>query len=180
MRLKYYLGNLAKAVRAISGIDVQVAIWVAGLMASVNALRVSYMMGYLTCRNSDVFLNCINIYDRHGGSYAEHLNVQNLEITISLSIFTIGLLLRRHLGFLLSLAALFWIGKIYLWWRLSTLSFLRAAEIPDHSLLQGLKQQRLDFLLRDATWWDITVLTICLILLVWQARVLLSIVRSKL
>lgn len=177
MPFNIFLINIIKRLRAISGRGVLVAMWVAALTAAVQAIKVSYMWGYLSCRNSAEYLDCLHIYDRHG-NYSEQLNFQRFEITILLSIFVIGLLLRKYTGFLLSLISLFWIGKIYLSWRLYTAAFLKAQEIPDYSLLEGLKRQQLDFLLRDATLWDITVLAICFMLLLWQAKLLLTVIRS--
>jgi hypothetical protein len=82
-----------------------------------------------------------------------------------------GLMQYTIRGIALSLAALLLVVIGYLWWYFDSLRILRQLEIADYSQLhmQGINHVGG---LHGGTWWDLILLTITILLLLWHFRVL--------
>ena len=154
------------------------ALVVIALTASISALRTAYNRGYLICANSPEYLDALGILSRHGDNRLL-INDLHVQITVCLLICAFGLWLRRPIGLLVSLVAVTWISNIYFLWYRSTAAFMVEQEIPNFSLLQGPGKQHL-VPLRGATWWDIVVLVLVIVLLIWLVKTLVTVlVRSR-
>lgn len=161
--------NLAIGLRTYSSWDYKIALCLAALTASISVLRVFFNLGY----NYGVFKSlegnhttcCINLLE----SYL-------IPITAGFIVTAVGLWLRRATGFLISLLALFWVGVVYILWHLSTLSAMREYEAQKFSQMLGQEQHLLALL--DATWWDLVVLAITLVLFTWQIKTLFMVNRK--
>ena len=140
------------------------------LTTGVSALRLAFNMGYyyhlFRCAPS-LRLGCFLSME---GSYI-------LGVTFALVLSAIGLWSRRLLGFLLSLIALAWLAEIYREWYVATLSIMQMGGVRDFSQLQDQQQYLLP--LNGATWWDIVVLGVALIVFIWQAVMLKRILKPR-
>jgi len=87
-------------------------------------------------------------------------------------------MVKKGIGSLVSLAALVLIPMFYVLWYLETLSIMRGAEIS--SFAQMPYQSQHLFVLNDATWWDVYVLFLAVVLLLWHLKTLVTIANWKL
>jgi hypothetical protein len=128
--------------------------------AIVSLIRVAFNLGYyysaFECVTSPD-LTCAVTFE---GSFF-------MGTTLGLCLLTLGLWSRRSLGFLLSFIALIWIGLVYILWYRGTLSVMKMAEVEHFSQLPNQHQYFLPLI--EATWWDIAVLVLALIVFIWQA-----------
>lgn len=168
--------KLNESVLLAASWDLKVAVVIALLAAGASAVHASYEAGQLACSNSPEYLSCLGVLSRHGDYLAE-LNKMHLQISISLFLVAVGFWSRKVLGFLLSLLALIWIGKIYLFWHIDTLAFMHEHDIEEFALLQGPERQHL-VTLRYATWLDAIVLVVIIMLFVWQVKALFGAMRT--
>jgi len=138
------------------------------LTACVSALRLSFNMGYYyelhLCANP-LLPNNISFVNqlRLGFSFeAESF----LLITFALFLSAAGLWSRRLLGLVLSLVSLLALIGVYLLWYRATLSII---EMYGAKTFSGLRDQQQHLLsLYQASWWDIVVLGIALLVIVWE------------
>jgi hypothetical protein len=99
-----------------------------------------------------------------------------MDATLGLCLATLGLWFRRTASFLLSSIALIWVVIVYILWYRGTLSVMGVAEVQKFSQLPN--QPQYLFPLIEATWWDIVVLCVTLLVLLWQAVILVRIPKS--
>ena len=99
-----------------------------------------------------------------------------LLVIIALVCSSVGLWSRRVFGFLLSMIALMCLAGTYILWYLATLSTMEMYGAKDFSQLQDQQQHLLP--LHNATWWDIVVLGVALIVFIWQVAMLRRILKS--
>ena len=97
-------------------------------------------------------------------------------VTLALVFSAVGLWSRRVLGFLLSSIALMCLAGIYTLWYRATLSQMRLFEARDFSEMPDQQQHLL--ILLGATWWDIMVLAVALLIFLWQAVMLRRVLKS--
>jgi len=98
-----------------------------------------------------------------------------LVVTFSLVLSAVGLWSQRLLGFLFSLLTLACLAGVYREWYVATLSIMQMYGAADFSQLQDQQQYLLP--LEGATWWDIVVLGVALIIFFWQAVMLKRILK---
>ena len=134
-----------------------------------SIVRLAFNFGY----NRAVFVTRDTSLD---GCCINFLESYLIPITLCLCLGLIGLWLRRAIGFYLALFALFATGLFYLLWYRGTLAILRDAELTHFSLLPAQRQKLLP--LYNATWWDLTVLAVVLVVIVWLIKILVSHRRS--
>lgn len=138
------------------------------LTASATALRLAFQLGYDYHLFGCTRLVPIDCFVSFRGSYF-------LGVTLALGLSAIGLWLRRVLGFLLSLIALTFLGTVYVAWYLGTLSSMEMFGVRDFS--QNPEQAQYLLPLQGATWWDIVVLGVALLVFIWQAVMLRHILK---
>lgn len=139
--------------------------------AVVSALHLSFNMGYhyelLMCTHpSPPYPSSFRQFD-----WALSFEGDNfLLVTLALVFSAVGIWSRRVLGFLLSLIALICVAGIYILWYLRTLSIMELFNVRNFSSMQDQQQHLLP--LYNATWWDLVVLGVALIVFVWQVAML--------
>lgn len=152
-----------------SPITYKLAMALVGAITAVNSLRVVFNLGY----NYAAFERS---YTAHGGCCIGFL--ESYVIPITMAFLVSGLLMSRktRVTMLLSLLGLWLVVLFYFLWYRGTLSILRAAEVANFWSLPNQKQYLLP--LGYATWWDIVVLAVALILIGWHLKVFVSSVTS--
>jgi hypothetical protein len=138
--------------------------------ASVSALRLAFNVGYfyhLFGCGPSLRPSC---YLSFGGS-------NFLVVTFALVVSAVGLWSRRSIGFLLSLIALMCLAGIYILWYRATLSIMQMFGARDFSDMPD--QQQYLFTLDSATWWDIVVLGVALIVFIWQVVMLKRVLKPS-
>jgi hypothetical protein len=98
-----------------------------------------------------------------------------IAVSLGLLVCVAGMAVRGFYGFLASMFGIIWLGFIYGWWYYKSLSFLKNLQVPDFSALPDLSHAAG---LRGATWWDLLVLATAAILLVWQAVILIRVMKA--
>lgn len=141
------------------------------LIAVVSALRLSFNLGYYYRAFECTLSAGIGCPLTLLGSFL-------LGTTAGLVVLAIGLWLRRGAGLWLSLSALFWEIILYVQWYRATRWIIGVAEVPDFWHLPNQQQRLLP--LNDATWWDILVLAVVILLLVWHIKTLGPFLRERL
>jgi hypothetical protein len=134
------------------------AISIALSVASTAALI--YEIGYSA--GSDAGEPVVSDFD-----FYHRLNRLHLGITIGLIVTAVGVLMNKMRGFLLSSLGLIWVGVVYLFWYMQTQAYLRNSEVTEYTRLHDPYYRRLIF--NGAGWWDVTVLVLAFLLLVWIA-----------
>lgn len=161
--------NLTETLPPISGWEFGLPLLLMFCTAMGSIIRLAFNFGYnravFVTRDSSLNGCCINFLE----SYL-------IPITLCLCVGLIGLWLRRAIGFYLALLALTATGIFYLLWYRGTLAILRDAELTHFSLLPDQPQKLLP--LYNATWWDLIVLAVVLIVIVWLIKILVSRRRS--
>lgn len=165
--------DLTCALHTTSSWDYKVASVIAMLTASVSALRLAHDIGYSVAIHTSDYTEHIRLSEPEWslGFVETHL----LGIATGLIVSGIGLWSRKFIGFLLSFLALLWVGMNYVLWYAGTLSTMRDVEIHDFSEMPDQSQHLLALI--DATWWDMVVAAITIILFGWQIRTLIVALR---
>lgn len=166
MRYKPILNLIGKIRASLWGF--RVALGAVVLTASVSALRLTFHLGYHYHLFRCTRLVRLTCYLSMEGSYI-------LVATFALILSAVGLWSRRVLGFLLSLLALALLGEVYRQWYLGTLSLMEMYGLRNFS--QNPDQQQYLLPLEGAAWWDIVVLGVALIVLVWQVVMLKRVLK---
>ena len=153
-----------------SPITHRLAIAMAGTITAVNSLRVVFNLGY----KHAVFERS---YTAHGGCCIGFLEAYVIPITMAFAVS--GLLLSRktRVTLVLSLLSLWLVVFFYFLWYRGTLSILRAAEGDNFWSLPNQNQYFRP--LGYATWWDIVVLAVALILIGWHLKVFISFIKRQ-
>ena len=147
----------------------RLVVGIVGLTAAISALRIAFNLGY----NYGLFKAVDGV---HTTCCVNFLESFLLPITTGLVLSTAGIYVQRPIGFLLSLIALLAIPFTYVAWYLGTLSIMRHAEVGSFSQLPSQQQHVLT--LADASWWDIWVLSIAILLILWQSEKLFRSLRT--
>lgn len=134
-----------------------------GVAATINALRSTFNVGY----NYGTF---VHSYTPHGNCCVGFLESFIIPITLGLIVSAFFISRRTPMGTVVSLLALLVVIFFHLLWYRGTRSILQAAEVESFWRLPDEKQYVLP--LSYATWWDILVLGVVIILLIWHIRTL--------
>lgn len=138
------------------------------LTAIVSALRISFNLGYNlgTFRHSELthLTCCVHLTD----SFL-------IGSLVGLVVSAASLLTRKVIGLLFSMLGLLWVAVTYILWYRATLSILRTAEVDSFYRLVDQSQYLLP--LDQATWWDVAVLAIVILLLLWHLATLVFTVK---
>jgi hypothetical protein len=159
-----------KYVDVISAREFWVVVVVCIVIAALNALVVSYTIGYgdgqaagassfYVPKHRDIFYDLIR-----------------LKIELALSIVAIVLRFRRVLGIFISVLATLFIGIQYAFWYLDTKRWLRELGVSDFSQLPVPSEWPNFAGFYQGTPWDIVILVFTGLLLAWQARVIIALV----
>lgn len=166
--------RVTEGLRSVHQLGCRMAATIVLLTFSVSALRVAFNIGHSIAVSSPDYQRCIRV------SWAEwslsFVDMHLLGITIGLLISCAGLWSRTGAGFLASFFGLVWSCVSYLAWHAGTLSIMRANNISDFSQLQ-LESQHL-LALTGATLWDVGVAIVILLMLIWQVKTFIVILRT--
>jgi hypothetical protein len=141
--------------------QLRLAVSLASITAGLSALRVAFNLGY----NYGLFRAVDGV---HTTCCVNFLESYLIPITIAFSLSVVGMWSNKRNGFLLSLVALLVIPIIYMSWYVGTLSIMRRAEIPTFNQMPDQSQHLLT--LAHATWWDIYVLFLAIVLIMWHLK----------
>jgi glucan phosphoethanolaminetransferase (alkaline phosphatase superfamily) len=130
-------------------------------IAVINLFRLTYDFGY----NSGAFEFS---FTAHGSRYIGFLESFLIPITLGLFLAAIFISTPRPIGILLSLVGLISVFVFYYLWYRGTLGIIHVAEVEDFWRLPGERQRLLP--LSYATWWDVAVLAIVIMLFVWHIK----------
>lgn len=140
------------------------------LTALLNMLWVAYNVGY-----SDG----ADMASQHSISGGDVHRALNIRIGIGLLVATIGLWLRGIVGFLVSAVALGYVGSEYVLWYQDSVHALKVMGMESWADFQDP-----DFpyvgVLRGAEWWNIVVLAVVSILLIWQLAIISHLLYRRL
>ena len=160
---------LTNNLRNVSSWDYTTAYYMALLIAVGSVLRLSFNLGY----NYGVFKS---LEGNHLDCCVNFLESFLVPITAGFIVTAIGLGIKKAAGFFLSLLTLTLVGGFYILWYLGTLSIMREYKAQDFFKLGRQGQHLLP--LYEATWWDLVVLAVTIILFVWHIKTLLTISRN--
>jgi hypothetical protein len=142
------------------------------LIACLTGLWVAYRIGYF-----DGQVSCG--YPCTGSGHSEiSIYAMRLRIAIGLGAATIGICLKRSLGFFLSLLSLTLVELEYIRWYFRSTRWLREVGLVDFSRLPSQTEIPHALGLYGAMRWDILVLGIATALFFWELRVLVGALRS--
>jgi hypothetical protein len=153
--------SLLEKLGTQSRLQFRVAVSIASLTAALSALRVAFNLGY----NYGVFHSVDGV---HVSCCVNFLESFLIPITIALILSVVGLWSRKGTGFLMSLVALIVIPIIYVSWYFGTRSIMRRSEISTFEKMPDQSQHLLT--LAYATWWDVYVLLLVIVLIMWQLK----------
>src|SRR5215211_7388910 len=163
--MRTFFADLTGILKSSEARGLRVCIAVAFLAGVLSILRTTFNLGY----NSGSF----DMSTAHHRSCCVGLLESFLiPITALLFVSALGLWWRKAAGFLISLLALGCASLVYLAWYRATLSIMRNYEVREFSQLPLQGQGLLT--LNDATWWDVAVLSIVILIAAWQLKVLLA------
>ena len=148
-----------------TGLHFRVAAVIATLTAAISALRIAFNLGH----NYWVFRT---VDGTHASCCINFLESFLIPITIALILSVVGLWSRKVSGFFLSLVSFLIIAGIYVSWYFETLSVMRRAEIGVFEHMPDQSQHLLT--LAYASFWDVYVLLLVIVLIMWQLQHLLA------
>ena len=161
--------SLQTILRAQPRWQFRVAVSLVSMTATLSALRVAFNLGY----NYGVFRTVDGV---HATCCVHFLESFLVPITIALILSVISLWSRKGIGFLISIVALVVILITYLGWYFGTRSIMRRAEIPTFDQMPDQSQYLLT--LAYATWWDLYVLLVVLLLIMWQLKAVVPFLKA--
>lgn len=159
---------LVSALRTFSPRGYKYALGVATLTSALNALWVTYQVGY-SYGQAGCGYPCTS-----GHQDFNQLLIQ-LRVTIALVLVAFGLFSHKVVGFLISTLALVYVAAEYLWWYFDSLRWLKEVGVEDFSKLPLPHEVQHAGSFYGATWWDLTVLVIAIALFTWEMKTLLRI-----
>lgn len=168
-------GNL----RCLSSWDLKLSLGVISLVTAAIAFQVVYSVGYVNGREAlAVALSAIGppgVYTNF--DFLHWLNILHVGIALGYIMATLGLWSRRAFGFFFSILGLLSVCIVYVWWYQGTQHFLKNSEVTEYTKLHDPFFTEMG-MLRGASWWDLLVLLVAMMLLLWQLKTLLGITRS--
>lgn len=168
--METWLRSLRHELPATKPVEPAVLIVILSILAGLSTIRLAVNLGY----NYGVFRS---IGGDHSTCCINFLESFLILITMGLYAALLGLLLKRTAGVLLSLLGLFLVVGSYLSWYRGTLSIIRLAEIQRFDQLPHQSQKWIP--LAYSNWWDIAVLALILLLIVWQVMRLVRGLRRR-
>lgn len=149
----------------------RVALTAIVVTAVVSALHLAFNIGYHYELTSCVYPSPPYPPHFRQSYWALSLEGNYFLVAILALVFSgIGLWTRKVFGFLLSLIALVCLAGIYFLWYRGTLWIMEMGGVKEFSQMPDQQQYLLP--LYNATWWDIVVLAVAMIVLVWQVVLL--------
>ena len=146
------------------------ALYLITLTALLNVLWVAYYVGY-----SDG----ADMASQHSISGGDIHRALNIRIGIGLLVAMIGLWLRGIVGFLVLVVALGYVGSEYALWYQDSVHALNVMGMESWADFQDPDFPYIGAL-RGATWWNIVVLAVVSILLIWQLAIISHLLYSRL
>jgi hypothetical protein len=140
-------------------------------IAIVNTITIIYDIGYIQGAEAMYLLG--EHFESSHGSWPYTISAVRGVITVFyfFCAWCLWSRIRHHL--VLSILALLLIVLCYVWWYFDSLMFLRRLEISDYSQLNMSGFQHAGGF-RGAIWWDMLILAITALLLLWQLRTLIK------
>ncbi len=166
--------KLTEKIRAASSKEHALAMSLAAATATGSVIFVAYGIGYVKGHDD---LEAMYIQSCPSYIWASHAdfphtkNLWHLNIAAAFVVSAACLWRRSFISYILSALATVWVGLVFVWWYLSSVSFLRSLEISDYSQLNVPNFQHIG-MFRGAIWWDMVTLAAAGILFLWVTRVL--------
>lgn len=167
MIINRFAYSLRKSLRSRMSWDFKLALYLITITAMLNALWMTYNLGYLE--------GVVSTSQQHISGNDPFLAV-NGRITIALVAATVGLWSRRAIGFLFSILALLYVGFEYVNWYQDSVRALRMLEFESWADFQDPSFPYVGKL-RGAVGWNIVVLVISVMLLIWHIGFLIRAFR---
>jgi hypothetical protein len=161
--------RLTNALRGYLAGEFKVVLTIAAILFVANLAYSAYSVGFAHGQAFEIGRN----YTVSG----DHSFMIRLRLATSLGLFVCvaGLSLRSLYGVFTSMLAIISLVLVYGWWRRVSGAFLRNLEVPDFNSLPDISHAAG---LWGATWWDLIVLAIAATLFVWQAVILIRILKA--
>lgn len=141
--------------------DFKVALATAISIAVGHALWVANYLGYRD--GYHYWSQFQSVVEYHGNVYYETLHVFT---AIALLVNVLGLSLRRPVGFIVSTISLIFVEVVFLWWYFDSVRWLSVYGAERFVALPHV------WMFKQATWWNMVVLSVASVLLLWQLRTL--------
>lgn len=154
--------------RSFSG-ELKIVLTVAAVLFVANLAYSAYSLGF---EHGEVFVISRAYTISGDNTFMPRLRIAT---SIGLLVCGAGLAFRNLFGVVASMLGIIWLGFFYGWWYYNSLAFLRNLEVPDFSSLPEISHAAG---LWGATWWDLLVLMIVAVLLLWQLAILIRVVRA--
>lgn len=169
MALHQLSKKLANASRGYLAGEFNIVLTLAAVLFVANLAYSGYLIGFMHGREFEMS----HTYTISGGS---NFKIRlRLATSISLFICATGLAFRSLYGVFTSMVAILSLVFVYGWWWRVSMAFLRNLEVPDFSSVPDISHTAG---LWGATWWDLLVLVIATIILVWQVAILIRVMRA--
>jgi hypothetical protein len=162
--------KITTALRGPLSWEFKIMLGIAAIVLVANVTYSAYIVGFTNGQALESTRN----YTISGDD--RFVILLRIGITAGLLVCAAGLALRRLSGVIASMLGIIWLVLVYAWWHRESVAFLRNLEVADYSSLPGLSHAAG---LRGATWWDLLVLVIAVILFIWQAIALLRALKSS-
>lgn len=169
MRLHRLRNKLTNSLSGSLASELKIALTIATILFVSNLVYSAYTVGFENGFSSAVSRD----YTMSGDS--NFMTRLRIATSIGLLVCGAGLAFRSLFGVVASMLGIIWLGFIYGWWYYRSLAFLRNLEVPDFSSLPEISHAAG---LWGATWWDLLVFLVAAILLVWQATILVRVVKG--
>ena len=142
--------------------DINIGITISATLACLNAI-------WVVCKSADIIYRIHKLSEAGICTLGMTLPFRNIRIGLFLVIATIALWSRKSKGLYLSLFSLGWIFTEYWLWRIASQRILINADIPHFPA-----EIAHAYNLYGATNWDVIVLLISGVLLIWELKILLG------
>lgn len=152
--------------------DFKVVLSVSITLATASILLFVYDIGYANGYGAGPYGSAVSDYD-----FFFWLSRLHLGIAAGLIIAAVGLWSRRVAGVLLSAAGLAWVAVVYAWWYLETKAYVAHSEVTQQTKLHDPYYRNIT--LHGGTWWDWTVLSVVLLILVWLTVAMRKALRKR-
>lgn len=165
-----FSSKVALGMRFLSIWEFRLILCLSIMVAVGSAIFTAYEFGYISAKEDSISL--YNLPKASDSDFPGRLNILHASIAVAFTIAAIGLWLRRATSLIILALAAAWVGAVYLWWCFDSLAYLRGLEIPAYT-------SEIDHIgvLRSAVWWDIVVLLIVIMLLIWMVRMIVISIR---
>jgi hypothetical protein len=163
MRIRNILQNAIRPSLQNSSWDYKIALSLSIIIAMGSIANLAYYIGYADgikeagkpILDFHVFLIAIHVW-----------------ISIGSVIYIVSFFFKNLISWGISILSLVWVCCVYIWWHLEKKDYLLNTLELREGTDRYLQYSRSIGMLRGATQWDILILGIVIILILWQIRIL--------